>query len=358
MSRKKNGKVTNFYGWDIGGAHIKICQIRSVNNSDIIHATQLKCKLWDGLKHLERAIKKLKNIFSFTQGDFHFFTMSGEMVDCFPNRKDGVKKILKVLKNNFRSEIYYYSQDKILKKPKLSDDWQAIASSNWHATTKFVSSHVEAGILIDIGSTTTDLIPINNYMTVTEKISSDALRLQRGELVYLGITRTPVSSIKPRFTFKNRSYNVMRELFANTADVFRITKELSKDMDLYPTCDNQDKTVTSSERRLARVIGMDWEEASSEEWELFAKQIKRLMIRELDQNIRKIKKKLFLSSQVPLIITGSGAFLAKQLCEQYNYKYFFFHELINKQFKSNASQIDNINKCAPAVSLAIMAKNI
>ena len=148
----------------------------------------------------------------------------------------------------------------------------------------------------------------------------------------------------------------MRESFANTADVFRITNELAMENDLYPTCDSKEKTTLASERRLARVIGMDRDAATSKEWEIFANHIKALMIKELHTNIKKVRIRSNLNCHAPLIITGSGAFLAKQLSIENDFKYLMFHELVKKEFELNDLQIKEVNTCAPAVALAIIAR--
>ena len=355
MSMKNLNQTCSIYGWDIGGAHLKVCQIRNIKNKDVIRAVQIKCKLWKGLENLSRAIKEVKNNWSIKESDYHFFTMTGEMVDLFPSRSDGVKNILKVLKSIFGQKVECYSQDSTFITLSSKNNWQSIASSNWHVTANFVSSYIKEGVLVDIGSTTTDLIPIKNSVPITKKNTSDANRLRNGELVYLGITRTLVSSIKPNLRFKNYYYNVMRESFANTADVFRITNELATEDDLYPTCDNMEKTRLASERRLARVIGMDRENATSKEWRVFANHIKALIIKELHKNIKKIVTRLDLNHRSPLIVTGSGAFLAKQLCMENNYKLVMFHDLVKKEFELKEFQIKEVNVCAPAVSLAIIA---
>ena len=355
MSIERSNKEHSFYGWDIGGAHLKVCRIRNTNDKDIIRAVQIKCKLWKGLNHLSQAIKEVEKNWSFNDNDRHFFTMTGEMVDYFPSRNNGVKNILKILKTIFGYTVKCYSQDSTFIKPSSRNSYRAVASSNWHATANFVSTHIDEGILVDIGSTTTDLIPIKDGAVITEKITSDDKRLKNGELVYLGITRTSISSIKPTLRFLNCSYNVMRESFANTADVFRITNELEPENDLYPTCDTKEKTLLASERRLARVIGMDRENATSKEWRVFANHIKTIIIKELIKNIKKVTKRFNLSGHSPLIITGSGAFLAKQLSMEYNKKYYMFHELVANDFELKDHQIKEVNICAPAVSLAIIA---
>lgn len=356
MYLKKTHNRSTIYGWDIGGAHLKVCQMKIGVKKGTIQAIQLKCKLWKGPKHLVDAIKKVSEYWGFKNNDRHFFTMSGEMVDYFPSRKDGVESILKILDDNFKSKIYCYSQNKFLEREEFFKSWESIASANWHATTNYVSSQIENGILVDIGSTTTDLIPFKNNMTIRNTTTSDYKRLQTGELVYLGVTRTLVSSIKPQLNFRNIPHNVMREAFANTADIFRITNDLSKKSDMYPTCDNGSKTVTASEKRLARVIGMDKEDASSDEWKSFAHHIKLIIIQELVVNITQIKRKFNIPSDYPLVLTGSGAFLGKALSAQIKSSYIMFDELLKDNFDLDPLQKTTINSCAPAVSLCLLAK--
>ena len=111
MPIKKLYDSPTYYGWDIGGAHIKVCQIKSKKNKAIIRTTHLKCKLWKGLKHLDKTVKKVANNWHFDKNDLHFFTMSGEMVDYFSNREEGTKNIFKVLRKIFGPKIIFYSQE-------------------------------------------------------------------------------------------------------------------------------------------------------------------------------------------------------------------------------------------------------
>src|SRR5947209_4384058 len=77
---------------------------------------------------------------------------------------------------------------------------QAIASANWRASAEAAALHVRDAILLDIGSTTTDLIPIVAG-AVAAVGADDAGRLAAGELVYTGLTRSFVMAMAARAPF-------------------------------------------------------------------------------------------------------------------------------------------------------------
>ena len=148
----------------------------------------------------------------------------------------------------------------------------------------------------------------------------------------------------------------MRESFCNTADVFRLTKDLKEKFDLYPTFDKKPKTLFATEQRIARVIGMDRKNATSNEWKKFANNIKKRMIKELVKNITKVEIKYDLDGKCPLVVAGCGSFLAYELSKKMERDKIFFNELVSTEYTFSKSQKENIDTCAPAVSLAILAK--
>lgn len=64
-----------------------------------------------------------------------------------------------------------------------------IASANWHATAALVAKLAGEALFVDMGSTTTDLIPVSGGAVASHGYS-DAERLLSGELVYTGFSRT------------------------------------------------------------------------------------------------------------------------------------------------------------------------
>src|SRR6185503_8193489 len=64
-----------------------------------------------------------------------------------------------------------------------------VAAANWAATAHLVAKTTPTCVLIDIGSTTTDIIPIiDGRVAVSGRTDPD--RLASGELVYTGALRT------------------------------------------------------------------------------------------------------------------------------------------------------------------------
>jgi hypothetical protein len=74
-------------------------------------------------------------------------------------------------------------------------------------------------IVIDTGSTTTDLIPIvSGHVAALGK--TDPERLASGELVYTGVVRTPAEAIASTLPWRGGTVGVSAEGFALSGDVY------------------------------------------------------------------------------------------------------------------------------------------
>ena len=96
-----------------------------------------------------------------------------------------------------------------------------VASANWLASASLAAQRSGEGVFVDIGSTTTDVLVLAGG-AVAHEGSTDRERLASGELVYSGLTRTPVMALAGEAPFAGRRVAVMNELFATTADVYRV----------------------------------------------------------------------------------------------------------------------------------------
>jgi probable H4MPT-linked C1 transfer pathway protein len=191
--------------------------------------------------------------------------------------------------------------------------WAQIASANWLATAQHAASVFGDGVLIDIGSTTTDLIAFAGGRVQTTS-RSDLERLASGELVYHGVVRTPLCALTQHIAFRARSVNVMNEWFATTADVYRLTGELDPAHDQQPSADGQPKDRAATQQRLARMIGLDAREAPDEEWLAFAKAWRQVQIAEIAVSLAGVMATRPLTASAATIITaGCGAFLVADL---------------------------------------------
>jgi (4-(4-[2-(gamma-L-glutamylamino)ethyl]phenoxymethyl)furan-2-yl)methanamine synthase len=306
-------------GWDIGGAHLKAVLLDTKGN--YIASSQLPCPLWRGLEYLERAIHEVQFIMRKNIGLYnvtHAITMTGEMVDLFESRHEGVCKIAKLASKLLGENCYFYAADaeaehgfvRALDVPRFAS---VIASANWHASATFLGKHVPNALLIDIGSTTSDIIPIIDG-NIALNGHSDVARLKNGSLVYTGVVRTPIMALAQKLPFfdgdEHIEINVMAELFATTADVYRLTGELKKDD--AETADGKGKTQLESARRLARMIGYDVHD-NLERWIQLAFNCKNLQMYQLKTAIAQ-----HLKPNMIIIGAGAGSFLAKQIAEELN----------------------------------------
>jgi (4-(4-[2-(gamma-L-glutamylamino)ethyl]phenoxymethyl)furan-2-yl)methanamine synthase len=175
-------------GWDIGGAHVKASLLLG---GDVIDAAQWPCPLWQGLDHLQRALAAAQQRWPELQQAEHAVTMTGEMVDLFASREDGVRRIAGVLARTFApGQLHFFAGDAgWCGHDRVAAQWRHVASANWLATALHCAMHVEGdALLLDIGSTTTDLIALRRGRVLTAA-RTDAERLASGELAYHGVAR-------------------------------------------------------------------------------------------------------------------------------------------------------------------------
>jgi probable H4MPT-linked C1 transfer pathway protein len=160
--------------------------------------------------------------------------MTGEMVDLFPTRAEGVARLAAQLAERLGPSLLLYAgRDGWVVPHRARAHWPSIASANWRASADLLAARLPDALLVDIGSTTTDFIAVRAGR-VQAQGDSYAERLATGELVYQGVVRTPLCALARRVPFGGRDVNVMNEFFASTADVYRLTGELDPAHDQHP----------------------------------------------------------------------------------------------------------------------------
>jgi len=227
----------------------------------------------------------------------------------------------------------------------------AVASANWAASAQLVASHLPDALFVDIGSTTTDLVPIRGGVLRVRGFS-DADRLACEELVYTGVVRTPVMALADRIPFDGQWIPAMAEYFATTADVYRLTGELPEGADQLPAADNGGKTVRASARRLARMIGRDLESAPLAQWKQCARKLADLQVWQIRQACERVLSRTVAVDHSPVVGAGTGRFVARKLAVQLGRRYRDFDSLIDAA-PDTASWASS---CAPAVAVALLAQ--
>lgn len=298
-------------GWDIGGAHVKAARIV---NGEVVDAAQWPCPLWQGTQHLDAALAAAALRWPDLAAHRHAVTMTGEMVDLFAHREQGVARIAAQLDAALPEPRFFAGDAGWCSAEEAGAAWQHIASANWLATARHAARVLapRRGLLIDIGSTTTDIIAFADGRVPTRS-RSDAERLESGELVYHGVVRTPLCALAQRIAWRERTLNVMNEFFATTADVYRLTGELDAAHDQQPSADNAPKDVAATQARLARMIGLDARDGSSSDWLDFARAWRAAQCEQLREEVARVIAAQALAPPAVVVAAGCGAFLAPAL---------------------------------------------
>jgi probable H4MPT-linked C1 transfer pathway protein len=339
-------------GWDIGGAHVKAAVINSAG--EIIAVYQQPCPLWKGLDQLQYAATRIMQEASGAHY-CHAITMTGELVDLFEHRQEGVKQIIDTMTTllHQRRCLIFAGIEGFLESDQVEvSHYQAIASANWLASASFAAQKVGSGLFIDIGSTTTDILLLNDGKVLAQGYT-DYQRLLSRELIYTGIVRTAVMAVAQTARDQDQEIGIMAEYFATMADVYRVTGELNELHDQTETADGAEKTIIASARRLSRMIGSDFFPEELPRWRQFAENIRAQQLQKIQRGCEYRIQNATTFKNSPMIGAGVGRFLIKQLAQLSGYSYLDFSDL----FPASANQAGiTIADCAPAVAVACLAR--
>ncbi len=336
-------------GWDVGGAHLKAARLDATGT--VAAVIQAACPLWLGMPHLDAALDEV--LPALGAAPLHGMTMTGEMVDLFASRSEGVAGLLGALRRRLGPAALrvYAGEDGFLDPERTAGAESRVASANWMASAMLVAGQVEAALFVDVGSTTVDFAPVEGGRVVTRG-RNDSERLASGELLYSGVVRTPLMAIADAVPFAGDWVPLMAEHFATTADVYRMLGRLPAGADQHPTADGREKDEPASTRRLARMVGRDLESTPMPEWKRLAGWLARAQARRIEDACDRILSRAVLPEEAPLIGAGVGRFLLPPLAERLGRPYREFAELVPATRGLGA----RVSDCAPAVAVAWLAQ--
>jgi len=277
------------------------------------HVEQRPCPLWRGLAYLEEIIGGVVAEVG-TDARRHAVTMTGELVDLFSDRGEGVRSILRVMGQRAGSvPIDVYGADGVfLTVEDAACTPGQVASANWMASASFAARRLGSGLFVDIGSTTSDVITFREG-AVAARGANDHERLRYDELVYTGVVRTPLMAIGKSVPFGGDWVGVMAEHFATASDIHRLIGALPPHADQGDTADGADKSMPASARRLARTIGLDVDAGDSRAWSRLAEYLVELQRQRLRQSCERQLSRGLLADGAPLVGAGVGRYLVREI---------------------------------------------
>ena len=308
--------MTSTLGIDVGGANLKAADLDGNVRTAAFPVWQRHGELTDQLRSLSW----------IEHPDLVGVVMTAELADCFKCKADGVSWVIDSVQHAFpRSEVRIWlttgeftEPDDAVLLPNL------VAAANWHALATWAGRAVPDGpaILIDIGSTTTDIIPILDGVPMTSGLT-DLERLQFGELIYSGVQRTPLCAVNQSVVLAETEIPVAAEWFATTLDVYTTLGLIPEDHSHTDTADGRPSTVNDARRRIARMLCCDRSELSDETIDQIAQQFADTQRRQLIRGLQRIRtaqrKQLHAAGchqaddEPQIVLSGSGIFLASKV---------------------------------------------
>ena len=244
-------------------------------------------------------------------------TMTGELADCFATKREGVCFVLDAFGRAFpMSDLHVYGTDGRFRSAAVARQSPlTVAAANWMASASLVARSYPDVIFLDVGSTTTDVIPIVGGQ-VAARGRTDPARLRSGELVYTGALRTPVCAIVRSLPFRERRCRVAAEHFAVAADAHLWLGEIAESDYTCETPDGRGRTPDEAGARLARMIGADTEMLGPDEITAIAESVAEAQVRQIVSGIRQIRRRLGPAAPSIAVLAGQGAFLARAAAEE------------------------------------------
>jgi (4-(4-[2-(gamma-L-glutamylamino)ethyl]phenoxymethyl)furan-2-yl)methanamine synthase len=339
--------MQNIIGWDVGGAHLKAAR---VENGIITQAVQIPCPLWLGLGELDRAFTNAKE--AIGRAPLNAITMTGESCDAFATREEGVAGLAAIMVRLLSPgrALFYAGRSGFIGDSEAADHAIEIASANWHASAALTGARKGTALFVDIGSTTTDLIPIAEGQPASLGYT-DAERLAHGELVYSGIARSFLMAGPRLVPFAGRWTPLMNEWFATMADVYRILGRLPEGADLMDAADGRERSEVASRARLARMIGCDSSEADDAAWEALAQFFAEAQLRDIMDAAALVLSRGLLDSSAPVVGAGTGRGVIRELAARIGRTFIAFDDLIEAVSEARSKACD----CAPASAVALLA---
>ncbi len=327
-------------GYDVGGAHLKVARVVDGGVTDV---AQFPCALWQGLDRLDAAFTAAS---SLTRGAHrHAVTMTGELCELFPTRRDGGIALTAHIENRLGPEtLFYRGLQGFSDAATAASQPDTVASANFLATTQAVAKARAKALLIDIGSTTTDIIPCDRPQGLT-----DAERLQTGELVYTGLTRTPVAAVTARGVLAGQWQGLARDTYATMADVRRVLGELPDDVDFHDTADGRGKSIEESLSRLSRGFGRDAEMRHLATWQASAAQIREAQLRAIHDGAMQVLSRPGLEI-ASVVAAGIGAPVAEVIARRLGLTCVPFGTLVDADKTCRLAA----TRYAPAVAVALL----
>jgi len=293
---------------DIGGANTKAAWLDGTS----LRTVSRPFEVWRDRQALSRVLREVAAEVAAGPAHAVAITMTAELSDAFRTKREGVAFVLDAAEDALGDRplsVLTTAGELVSMGAARARPWD-VAAANWVATALAVAGAHSDALLIDIGSTTADIVPIAGGR-VAATGHNDLERLLAGELVYTGVLRTNLAAIAPRVPVRGGWCPVSSEYFAISADVHLVLGRLAEEEYDCPTPDGRAATIAFARERIARLVCSDVDQVDSREIDEIAAYLGGEQLRQIEDAARRVEHAL--SPEAPVVAVGSGAFLGREV---------------------------------------------
>ncbi len=318
--------MPDIIGWDIGGVHLKAARLVFEGGRLLGARSRVRYfELWRAPRQLAGAVRELER--ELGGGAFaHALTMTAELADCFASKVEGVRAVAAAACEALGAgRVRFFSLDRSFAGPDaVGERPLRFAASNWLATAAVAARRVGDGLLVDVGSTTSDLVPLLSGQPAPRAVD-DTGRLAAGELVYAGVLRTPPAALAAEAPLDGGWCRLSPEPFATMADVYLVLGRIRPEQVTTPTADGRPATPGAARARLARLLCADAESLGARRIDGMARFLEAAQLAALERAARQVLSAVPASPDTApdgegagrtLVTTGVGRFLAVELARR------------------------------------------
>jgi probable H4MPT-linked C1 transfer pathway protein len=293
---------------DIGGANTKAARLAGGS----LRTVSRPFEVWRDRDALAAVLREVAAEVAARPADVVAITMTAELSDAFRTKREGVGFVLDAAQaalGDGALSVLTTAGELVSVEAARARPWD-VAAANWVATALAVAEVHPDALLVDVGSTTADVIPIVDGR-VAASARDDLGRLLAGELVYTGVLRTNLAAIAPRVPVRGGWCPVSSEYFAISADVHVVLGHLAPEAYDCPTPDGRPTTAAFARERIARLVCSDVEQLDAGEIDAIAAYLHGEQLRALEDAARRVQ--CTLAPGAPVVLVGSGAFLGREV---------------------------------------------